>query len=316
MYHVINRGNYRADVFGSDGAKEAFLACVEEACAFAGWKVHGYVVMRNHYHLALETPEPTLVDGMQWLQSTYANRFNRFRGEHGHVFQGRYHAMLVEDGARMGAVCHYIHLNPVRAGIVPVAEVAAYRWSSMHLMMTKPKARPVWLSVEDALISAGPLPDTPAGHRAYVDYLAWLAGDEAAQKAFAFDKMSKGWVLGSAEFKRALIADHKQELANLDLGEAGLVELKQGLWDEALTACLKRLGKTREGALTDRKACLLGNHGQIAVGASPACALALAIEVEALADQYLRACAVAEPARLTDLEFADAVARFADYRTG
>ncbi len=253
MYHVINRGNYRANVFGTEGAKDAFLACLEEACAFAGWRVHAYVVMRNHYHLALETPEPTLVDGMQWLQSTYANRFNRFRGEHGHVFQGRYQAIVVEDGAHLGAVCHYIHLNPVRAGIVPAAEVAAYPWSSMNAF-ARPKARPQWLSVDDALIAAGSLPDTPAGHRAYVDYLTWLSGDSAAQKAFAFEKMSKGWVLGSAEFKRALIADHKQELANLDLGETGLVELKQGLWEGSLSACLKRLGKTREEALTDRKA--------------------------------------------------------------
>jgi len=253
MYHVINRGNYRTDVFATDGAKEAFLACLAESCAFAGWKVHGYVVMRNHYHLALETPDPALVDGMQWLQSTYANRFNRFRGEHGHVFQGRYQAILLEDGARLGAVSHYIHLNPVRAGIVPVAEMATYRWSSLHLL-ARPKTRPAWLSVEDALASAGALPDTPAGHRAYVDYLAWLAGDSAAQKAFAFDQMGKGWVLGSAEFKRALIGDHKRELANLDLGEAGLVELKQGLWADALAACLKRLGKAREDALADRKA--------------------------------------------------------------
>jgi len=55
-YHVISRGNYRADVFETDGAKEAFEACLYEACAKAGWKLHAFVVMRNHYHLALETP--------------------------------------------------------------------------------------------------------------------------------------------------------------------------------------------------------------------------------------------------------------------
>ena len=70
-----------------------------------------------HYHLCLETPEANLVDGMRWLQSTFANRFNRFRKESGHVFKGRYKAILLDDDA-LGAVCHYIHLNPVRAGIV------------------------------------------------------------------------------------------------------------------------------------------------------------------------------------------------------
>lgn len=252
LYHVINRGNYRADVFGTDGAKEAFLACLEEACAFAGWRVHGYVVMRNHYHLALETPEPTLVDGMQWLQSTYANRFNRFRGEHGHVFQGRYQTIVVEDGARLGAVCHYIHLNPVRARIVPVEEAASYSWSSLH-RLARPKERPPWLSLKDALASAGLLPDTPAGHRAYLGYLAWLMGDTAAQKAHGFDLMSKGWVFGSGSFKRALIEDHQRELAERDLGEAGLAEIKQELWRQVLTRCLNKLGKRSEDTAKDRK---------------------------------------------------------------
>jgi len=66
--------------------------------------------------LALETPTGNLVTGMQWLQATYANRFNRLRREHGHVFQGRYKALLVEEGGALGQVCDYLHLNPARAG--------------------------------------------------------------------------------------------------------------------------------------------------------------------------------------------------------
>ena len=90
LYHVINRGNYRADIFASDGAREAFAECLWEACEKTGWRVHAYVIMRNHYHVALETPNGDLVAGMKWLQATFANRFNRFRKELGHVFQGRY----------------------------------------------------------------------------------------------------------------------------------------------------------------------------------------------------------------------------------
>jgi len=82
---VINRGNYRADIFETEGAKQAFETCLFEACAKSGWALHGYVIMRNHYHLALETPEPNLVIGMQWLQATFACRFNRLRGERGVV---------------------------------------------------------------------------------------------------------------------------------------------------------------------------------------------------------------------------------------
>ena len=107
-YHVINRGNYRSDIFRTTGAKAAFEGCLFEACAKSGWILHAFVLMRNHFHLALETPEGNLVAGMQWLQATFANRFNQRRGERGHLFQGRYKALLVEEGGPLGQVGHYI----------------------------------------------------------------------------------------------------------------------------------------------------------------------------------------------------------------
>ena len=73
IYHVINRGNYRDYVFKSVGAKQAFEACVFGACERSGWLLHAFVIMGNHYHLAVETPKGNLVAGMQWLQSTFAN---------------------------------------------------------------------------------------------------------------------------------------------------------------------------------------------------------------------------------------------------
>src|SRR5690242_1381803 len=97
LYHVINRGNYRAHVFGTEGARRAFECCLFEACQKSKWVLHAYVIMGNHFHLALETPEGNLAAGMQWLQSTYATRFNRLRDERGHLFQGRYKALVVEE---------------------------------------------------------------------------------------------------------------------------------------------------------------------------------------------------------------------------
>lgn len=86
-YHVINRGNYRRDAFATSKTKSAFVSCLFEACLKSAWILHAFVVMRNHFHLAVETPLGNLVAGMHWLECTFANRFNRFRDERGHLFR-------------------------------------------------------------------------------------------------------------------------------------------------------------------------------------------------------------------------------------
>lgn len=88
IYHVINRGNYRWDVFGGPGAAQAFVTVLEEAVRRCEWELGAYVVMRNHFHLAVRTPHPNLADGMHWFQATFATRFNRLRGENGHLSKG------------------------------------------------------------------------------------------------------------------------------------------------------------------------------------------------------------------------------------
>ena len=79
-YHVVNRGNYRRDLFAGKGAAMAFERCLLEAGTAFGWRLHAFIMMSNHFHLAVETPEPNLSDDMKWLQGTWAARFNRFRG--------------------------------------------------------------------------------------------------------------------------------------------------------------------------------------------------------------------------------------------
>lgn len=80
---MISRGNYRKDLFTAETTGAAFERTIFEAVERCGWKLHAYVIMSNHYHFAVETPEPNLVDGMRWLQSTFATRFNRFRTRKG-----------------------------------------------------------------------------------------------------------------------------------------------------------------------------------------------------------------------------------------
>src|SRR5699024_9078377 len=97
--------------------KEAFLKCLEDTCKKTEWIIHAWCLMSHHFHLAIETPLPNLAEGMRLLQGTFAMRFNRFRSENGHLFQGRYKSLIVDPGESFGPLCHYIHLNPVRANM-------------------------------------------------------------------------------------------------------------------------------------------------------------------------------------------------------
>ena len=174
-YHVINRGNYRRNVFAPRGATEAFERCLGETCERFGWRVHAYVLMRNHFHLAVETPEPNLSAGMKFLQGTWANRFNRFHGETGRPFQGRFKGLHVEVGAALAQVAHYIHLNPVRAKVVPAGRLAEFRWSS--LWWFPQKTRPAFLEPATVLHEVGGLADTATGWQRYREYLRVLAAE-------------------------------------------------------------------------------------------------------------------------------------------
>jgi len=244
-YHVFNRGNYRGYIFREAGARQAFLKCLMETCQRCGWVLHAYVIMGNHYHFAVETPQGNLVEGMKWLQATFANRFNRFRKERGHVFQGRYHAKLLEDEFALAAVAHYIHLNPVEAGLVKLETLGEFQDSSYWVLQNK-AARPACLNVEAFLTQAGKLADTPAGHRSYADYLAFVSSDSAEQRRLCFDKACKGWAQGSKEWKRSLIAQHQDQVLAAGHSEKGSNEARELVWESLLGRCLAKLGR-REG---------------------------------------------------------------------
>ena len=101
IYHVMNRGNRREAIFEDDEDRQRLLKALTEACEKTGWQVHAYCFMRNHFHLVIETPQPNLVAGMKWLLGTYTSRFNRRHKEFGHLFSGRYKALIV-DGSGNG----------------------------------------------------------------------------------------------------------------------------------------------------------------------------------------------------------------------
>jgi len=244
IYHVFSRGNYRTAVFRSDRTKMAFLRCLGEACERTGWRIHAWCIMSNHYHLAVATPGANLVDGMHWLLGTFATRFNRFRQERGHVFQGRYKSIIVESNEGLGPLCHYIHLNPVRAGLCDVPTLARYRWTSLP-WISRGSASPAWYDGQPALSHAGDLSPTAAGRQRYLAYLGWLAEDEPARKAQRFESMSKGWIIGTQQFSQAMMEVHRGLAARGREGPSDLQLAREAHWTATLAEELPKLGRAR-----------------------------------------------------------------------
>ena len=155
MYHVMARGNQGRVIFEDDKDRQCFLETLGEACDKTGWRIHAYVLMGNHYHLLVETPEGNLVAGMKWLQGTYTQRYNGRHQIFGHLFQGRYRAVPVEaaNAGYLETVSTYIHLNPARAGLIGIGKekLKSYRWSSYPWYLNRAGKRPAWLKVERVL---------------------------------------------------------------------------------------------------------------------------------------------------------------------
>ncbi len=101
IYHVMNRGDRREPIFKDDEDRKRFLATLGECCGKTDWQVHAWCLMLNHFHLVVETPRANLVVGMKWFLGTYTARFNRRHKLFGHLFSGRYKALVV-DGSGNG----------------------------------------------------------------------------------------------------------------------------------------------------------------------------------------------------------------------
>lgn len=128
VYHVTSRGNARMRVFEDDADRVEFLSVLEQVIERFNWLLHAYCLMDNHYHLMIETPDPNLSAGMRQLNGLYTQRFNRRHRRVGHVFQGRFKAILVQRDSYLLELCRYVVLNPVRARMVRSAQ--HYQWSS------------------------------------------------------------------------------------------------------------------------------------------------------------------------------------------
>ena len=137
FYHITSRGNERRAIFGSTGDYARFLGYLQSATERYGARIHCFCLMPNHYHLLLETPRANLRRILHHLNTGYTNYFNTKTERVGHLFQGRYRAVLVEKDAYALELSRYIHLNPVRANLVK--EPSQYSWSSYSPYVEKEK---------------------------------------------------------------------------------------------------------------------------------------------------------------------------------
>jgi len=128
LYHVTSRGNEKKDIFQHDSDREKFLAYLKEAKERYKLLLYAYALMDNHYHLLIETPLANIAQIMHYINTSYTVYFNRKNSRYGHLFQGRYKAILVDKDDYLLELSRYIHLNPVRANSVLRPE--EYRWSS------------------------------------------------------------------------------------------------------------------------------------------------------------------------------------------
>lgn len=151
-YHVTARGNARADIYLNDQDRLAFLQLLGKVCAQYDWCCHAYCLMTNHYHLVIETGDASLSKGMRQLNGIYTQSFNRTHRRVGHVFQGRFQAILVDHNAYLLEVIRYVLLNPVRAGMTRT--VGQYPWGSYRAMIGKAEV-PAWLALDRVLTHFG-----------------------------------------------------------------------------------------------------------------------------------------------------------------
>ena len=233
IYHVMNRGDRRELIFMDDADRQRFVDTLGEACAKTGWQVHAYVLMPNHFHVVVETPQPNLVAGMKWLLGTYTSRFNRRHKLFGHLFSGRYKSLIV-DGSGNGylkSVGDYVHLNPARAKLMAAdAPLKSFAWSSWPAYLLAPSKRPAWLRVDRLLGARGIPEDNPAGRQRLEQALEERRGLAEGEE---FKPIRRGWCLGEEKFREELLTQMSERMGAERYGEERAEELKLGRWQEA-----------------------------------------------------------------------------------
>ena len=254
----MNRGDRREPIFADDQDRKRLLETLGEACQKTGWQVHAFCLMPNHLHIVIETPQPNLVAGMKWLMGTYTSRYNRRHKEFGHLFSGRYKALVV-DGSGKGylkTVCDYVHLNPARAKLLKAKQpLSDFAWSSYPQYLAAPSQRAEWLRVDRLFGEWGIPKDSVAGRRVFEERLERRRAEKPGEE---FKPVERGWCLGGEEFRRELLEQVSRRPGPSHYGQ--VVQEAMGAQAERLVvAGLKRLGWNEDDVRVRRK----GDPGKV-----------------------------------------------------
>lgn len=252
IYHVLNRGDRREEIFRDDLDRKNFLQTLERTCARTGWQVHAYCLMSNHFHLVVETPRANLIEGMKWLLGSYTMGFNRRHHLSGHLFAGRYKSLLIDesDSCYLRAVCDYVHLNPVRARLIDATErLESYVWSSYRGYLTTQSKRSGWMRC-DRLLGEHGLGNESRRNR--LEFAHRMEARRIEPDAQAEERIRRGWRYGAEDFVARLL-DRLEKPASEHHHARERVETDEENAQRIVRAGLAKLGWREEELRLRRK---------------------------------------------------------------
>jgi putative transposase len=211
LYHVTSRGNERKAIFKNDGDRKLFLDTLAQVNTRFHWICHAYCLMNNHYHLVIETPDGNLSKGMRQLNGVYSQAYNQRHGRVGHLFQGRFTAILVQKDSHFLEVCRYVVLNPVGAKMI--SHPRLYKWSSYGATAGTAQAHPC-LTPDEILKHFGHRkPVTQQKYREFVQ--------DGICSSSIWDELESQSLLGVEGFAEGLrhLVTEKQEIREIPKGQ-------------------------------------------------------------------------------------------------
>ena len=238
LYHVMARGDAQADIFLDDEDRQAFVDNLDRVCGRFDWRVWAWCQMTNNYHLLVETLRPTLSKGMREVNGVYTQGFNYRHSRVGHVLQGRYKAVLVQQDTHLLELSRYVVLNPVQAGMTETA--GDWPWSSYRAVMGKAPP-PEWLAVDETLhlfhTMRGP------ARRAFARFVA-----DGINAEDPFDQMPRAGFMGSESFVETVLENFEnKKFENKPLS----AEIPKKLRPARSLAQIARAATDRDQAITE-----------------------------------------------------------------